>query len=526
MRARIAACLCLAGVALLGRARAEDGDVQMKPLHFGGVQEFGMIRKGLLVSDPVTEFTDEWVDHFGTFFTQEAMIKERLELKLGLGGIFEWPKPEKASEEFGGSQYKLFYVGPSIAEATYHFGGADGMFTFGGGMFPYQYNRDAYNLGEYLFRSGPYPTFLMTGGLGGLTVIGDQFTVLEGFKASAHIGNLKLDLLLSTETGMPPLYDWSLAAVADYSIADGLVDFGAGVNFKRIIPVDAKKTRVKVVENSYFKHTDGRYYVGAANYYSEPAAIWGGKGDAAQALRDTALAHGDLAGFKLDSANEVYFHGKRDSLNFIADSVSKKTDAGGWQDSNTGLLPGAGYYTPAGVIVMGRVSVDLKKIFASDLFAKDDLRLYAEAAVIGMKNYPIYYEKMTDRMPIMAGINLPTFHLLDLFAVQFEYFNSPNLNNHQPIGDKNLAIPYIPRNTDTVFSQHSYNDLTKKDNYAWSILLRKQVFSVLTLNAQVARDHLRTVGTDWFYGSRFEPTEVLHKSSSSWYWMFQLGWSL
>jgi hypothetical protein len=33
------------------------------------------------------------------------------------------------------------------------------------------------------------------------------------------------------------------------------------------------------------------------------------------------------------------------------------------------------------------------------------------------------------------------------------------------------------------------------------------------------------VGTDWYYGSRLEPTEVLHKTSD-WYWAFQLAWSI
>jgi hypothetical protein len=36
---------------------------------------------------------------------------------------------------------------------------------------------------------------------------------------------------------------------------------------------------------------------------------------------------------------------------------------------------------------------------------------------------------------------------------------------------------------------------------------------------------LRTVGTDWFYGSRLEPTEDLHKISD-WYWALQLAWAI
>lgn len=106
-----------------------------------------------------------------------------------------------------------------------------------------------------------------------------------------------------------------------------------------------------------------------------------------------------------------------------------------------------------------------------------------------------------------------------------EYYNSPNLNNTSTIGANNWALPFIPEKGDPIFSKKAFNDLSTKDNYAWSILARKKILSALNLNVQVARDHMRTIGTDWFYGSRFEPNEILHKTSS-WYWMFQLGWNI
>jgi hypothetical protein len=377
-------------------------------------------------------------------------------------------------------------------------------------MFPYQYNPDANNLGEYLFRAGPYPTFIMTGGNGGLTAIGDQFTVLEGFRANAHTSNLNLDVILATETGLPPLYDWSLALVAGYKVADGLLDLGAGVNFKRLIQVDKKKTTVEALENSYFKR-NGTWYSGEARYYKNP-------GDFLATLADSTRAKGTAQ----DSVLADQYAAKSTALLAIADSLVK---GGPWVDATTGKVNDAKYYTPAGTMVMARASVDFKKLFDSDLFSKEDLRLYGEIAILGIENYPVYYEKITDRMPMMAGFNLPTFHLLDLLSVQFEYYNSPNLNNTYTVGEHNWSIPYIPENGTAVFSDKAFNDLTKKDNYAWSILLRRKIMAGLTLNGQIARDHMRVIGTDWFYGSRFQPDEVLHKSSS-WYWMFQLGWNI
>lgn len=512
MQARLAMSLLWAGATLLGWAHAGEAlDVKMKPLQFGALQEFGIIKKGLLVSTPVSEMKDEWVDHFGTFFVQEASINNRLVVKGGLAGIFQFPKPEKSQEQYGGSQYKVFYIGPSVAEAMYHFGGTENsMLSFGGGMFPFEYNPDANNLGEYLFRSGPYPSFIMTGGNGGLTAIGDQFSVLQGFRSHAHIGNFNADMLLTTETGLPPLYDWSLAFVASYQIADGLLDLGAGVNFKRLIQIDAKKTSVRDLENSYFQKGNA-WYSGDARNYTNPASF-------ISDLADTAYAKNT----KSDSVVGDGLKAQSLKLSSIADSL---VEGGPWLDAKTGLVPGASYYTPAGTMVMARVAVDFKKLFNADFFGPNDLRLYGEIALLGIKNYPVYYKKMTERMPMMVGFNVPGFHLLDLISVQMEYYNSPNLNNTSTIGAHNWAIPFIPDRGASIFSKKAFNDLSTKDNYSWSVLARKKILSTLNLNVQVARDHMRTVGTDWFYGSRFEPNEILHKTSS-WYWMFQLGWNI
>lgn len=496
-----------AGMGAMANA-ADKPEVKLRPLQFGALQEMGMIRKGLLGSTPIQEMDNEWIDRFGSYFVQEAVVGDNLVLQGGLGGIFEFPKPEKSGEEFGGSQYKLFYIGPSVAKAMYHFGGIEqGRFSLGGGMFPFKYNPDAYDLGDYLFRSQPYPTSIMTGGNGGLTAIGEQTTVLQGFHGHANLGKLNLDALLTTETGLPPLYDWSLAFLADFRIGDGLLDIGAGVNFKRLIQIKPEKTQVEDLENSYFKK-GGVWYSGDAANYKNPASFLTSQANAAYAKNDQA-----------DSALGDAYMARSQALTAIVDSLAQ---GGPWVDSS-GHVPGAKYYTPAGVMLMARASLDLKKVLPSDAYSPEDLRVYAELAVLGVRNYPVYYRKITERMPIMAGFNLPTFRWVDLISVQFEYFNSPNLNNTYTMGEKNWALPYLPE--DNLFSEKEWNDLTTKDNFSWSILIRKRVLGGLLFNAQVARDHMRTIGTDWYYGSRFEPNEILHKSSS-WYWMFQLAWDI
>lgn len=494
----------LAAAASVG---AQDGmKVDYKPLQFGAVQEFGVVRRALMVSKGDLVLKNEWIDHFGSFLTQEAVVNDRLALRIGLGGVFQFPKPEEISEAFGGSQYKMFFIGPSVAEARYHFGGVENStFSLGGGLFPYKYNPDAANLGEYLFRSGPYPTYLQTGGL---TVIGDNAAYLQGFRGDAELGNLGLSMFLITETGMPPLYDWSLAFVADYKLADGLIELGAGANFKRLIPVDAEKSVRKEAENSYVTRGGGTF-VGDPTYYRKRASFWSNiKLNKAVTPADSAFA----------LAQAQYYTD-------YADSVSKNTTEGGWRDPATGLIPGAEYYTPAGPMFMGRLSLDLKKIFPSDRLSAQDFRLFTEVGLLGWTNYPVFYEKRADRVPVMVGFNLPTWGLLDLVSLQFEYFNSPNLNNTYQLGYRNYATAVQPEGTLSHFSGDEYNDITKKDNYSWNILVQKRILSALSINAQFARDHMRTVGTNWFYGGRLEPMEILSRSSD-WYGMLQIAWNL
>ena len=337
---------------------------------------------------------------------------------------------------------------------------------------------------------------------GGVLAIGDNAAYLQGFQAAARLGNLGLNLLLVTETSMAPLYDWSLAGLADYSIADGALELGAGFNMKRIFPVDPERTQRREKGNSYLIR-NGVEYTGDEFYYRQQVDFWNSKLEGATV------------------ADSIVFTQKMESAQAIVDSLAA------WLDPVTKSYAGASYFTPAGLILNGRISLDFRKFFDISSLNPGELRIYSEAALLGWKNYPVFYKHRLERTPIMAGINLPTFGLLDLAAVQVEYFNSPFENNTLPLGGSNYAVPFYPAGVDPAgaYSKDDYNDQSKLDNWAWSVLLRRTFLSSFTVSAQAARDHIRTVGTDWFYGSRLEPNAILHKVTD-WYWMLQLSWAI
>lgn len=490
--------IAFAGIFWFGMSAAsaeEEIKIVSKPLSIGALQEFGQLGRGIYKTGPSQRgdvWTYDWIDHFGAFITKEAVINERLFLTGGIGGVFQFRKPEVVDPGFPGSQRKGFFLGPTKAMADYHFGDpAKPKVTLGAGMFMYKYNGDAVNLGEYLYRSGAYPNYTVTGGY---VLVNSAAANLQGAKSSLNFGNFKADILLTTETNLAPLYDWSLGAIASYTIADGLLDLGAGVNFKRLIQVKPSRTSPHTLANGYLTN-GGKIYSTNLNYYDNQSEYYKKKktpaGDAKAAL---IQADRDLIDSLLDPAR-------------------------------TPVRPELNYYTSAGILMMARASLDIKKLFSSELFGPQDLKLYTEAALLGLKDYPVFFEKKSERMPIMVGFNLPGFKFLDLISVQVEQFKSPWLNNTAQIANQAIPLPHFPIASDTISSVTEWNDLATKDDFKWSILIQKKLGNYITWSAQAANDHMRLVSSRYYYGPQFDHNEIT-VSKSDWYWMTQLSWGI
>lgn len=477
---------------LVSGAWCEDVRIGYKPLAFGGFSEFGLIRSGQYGQ---VDFKNEWVDHFGAYVAQTAQAGDNLAFDIGLGGVFEYQKREIISSQWGGTQYKNFFTGPSVADIRYGSLAGDGQgFGLQFGMFDYKYNPDAANLGEYLFRSGAYPGYIASGGL---WFVNNPQVQLQALRAAYGSGAFSSDLLLVTETSMPSLYDLSVAALTRYRSAGGLFEIGAGLNYKHLVPVKPSLTTRHHPTNAYFEK-DGKAYSGndalyleSSNYYTRRAAE-----DPANAAAYTARAEADKA---------------------TADSVLE------WVDHPAAHGIRLHYFTQTGLIAMLRASLDFKQLFGSGSLGEKDLRLYFEAAILGIQDYPVFYTDITKRIPVMAGLNLPTFRILDLLSVEMEYYDSPHLNSYASLVEFNSAVPTHVLGSDKVRSGSGYADITKKDNFSWSVLARKNVVGSAYVAAQVARDHIRTVSIETWTAP--EPTQVLGRGSD-WYWMLQFGFGI
>ncbi len=170
-------------------------------------------------------------------------------------------------------------------------------------------------------------------------------------------------------------------------------------------------------------------------------------------------------------------------------------------------------YTFKGVKLIAHFSFDPKGFFPSDIFGSEDLILYGEGAILGLENYPVSidssfvgYENINNRIPRMFGFNIPTFKLLDVFAVEAEFFGSKFSSTLANVFMRNLPIP-----DPSVKDNHL-------DNWKWSLFAKKTFGKRYSIIAQIANDHLRVNANDVMHHQLWE--EVLQKPGD-WFYMIK-----
>jgi hypothetical protein len=485
---------------ILGLACA--GAEAPRKLSIGAVEEFGIINSGRYLDVKVK---NDWVSHFGVALSQTAAPSEDLKFDIGLGGVFGYQKEEKYSAQWpDATQWKMFMIGPLVADMRWR-SAADGSQGFGLqlGMFTYKYNRDAHNLGEYLFRSGAYPGYIISGDN---VLLKDGAAQLQGVRAGYTAGSFNADFILTTETSLPAFYDLSPAVLVNYKTAGGLLEAGAGANFKHLIPMRPSFTSRQTATNSYFDK-DGVTYAGDANHYYNEADFY--KRKAAEAF---------AAGTGPDTAQGLAYTAQAQAKKQVGDNVFL------WANKADSLGIPLKYYTQSGIILNVHAGLDLKTLFSSSGFGEEDLRVYAEAAMLGVANYPVYYDKPMERIPVMFGINLPAFHYLDLLCLQAEYYGSPWLNSYNSVFTSE-ATPELTSGQDAELSRNEYNDIGKRDNWSWSLLLKKKFAGAAWFSAQVAHDHMRVSSRNVWGGPGWVSNQVLTQPKD-WYWTVQFGYGI
>lgn len=348
-------------------------------------------------------------------------------------------------------QYRSYYAATMAeAEATLKLGTVSNPYLqITTGIFPYKYNDDARNLGEYLFRTGCYPGYVFTS-------FDQPYAKLTGLKVSSEIiPNVHQDLLLTTETQVAPIYDWSLSYVINYSVPK-LFELGGGVSFNRLLSVDDNVTSPKIAANRYL------------------------------------TSSGDTS-----------------------------------------------YYSFKGTKLMAKASFDPKGLLPEDIaskFGKEDCKIFGEVAVLGVSSYKPYvysgttlvadtsfnyYEKLSERIPVMFGINVPTFKVLDILSLQAEWYG----NRFSSAYYGSITEKALPISLDASLAKTSkyYFDYSKND-WKWSVYAKKSIGDNFSLVGQIANDHTHEeiyVNMNNIY---YDVNEVFMKNSN-WGWNLKLQYN-
>ena len=209
--------------------------ITYKPMGYGDV-EVGQIASGYYrrATIPLEQIAHVWQERALAWMGFDARIKERLDIKLALGGAIAYSTPQLASEPQTIQTRQLFFV--KMANAAYSFGNWENLALQAQiGYFPYKYNPDARNLGEILFRSNAYPLLIYSDfDYPMADILGGRFNLQ--YKIPDRFINFENDLLLHSETYTVPVQNWTLSDVFSVNCLKALT-IGLGASYQGILSV-------------------------------------------------------------------------------------------------------------------------------------------------------------------------------------------------------------------------------------------------------------------------------------------------
>jgi hypothetical protein len=495
----------------------QDTTIVRKPLAISSYMDMGQVVSGSNLKqndDKPGDIKSEFLQRTGISLIQEVDVQKRLTFKVGVGGLFWYPWPPLPTSPY--TRNVKFGPGISTAHGLFRFGDLEKPWmTAQFGFFAYKYNPDAMNLGEYLLRSTAYPSLVYTGGWSLMNSAANKTTGVR-LSFTNLDGALTNDFGLFLESNVFPFNSISPAWIGSLKIGKTF-EIGAGAVYQHLIAMRPSQLQPKDPLTTYVKLQD----FAAIQPESATVTI---NGKLQQVEKHRGHASGPIEGSEQElmsmtvGSNQPY-------LAYVSNDASDTTVK--YASDPNQSLPAGNHYLYArsrefltfrGIKLMGRAALDLKPLLGMEnRLGPKDLRIFAEAAVLGLQNQPLYYDKISKRIPIMLGFNLPTFKLLDILSVQMEYYPMEFQDSEEESYYIDIPAPKVPQNI--VPYQKAYSS---KDNHIkWSVYTRRNIYRALDLHMQVASDHLRlqeyTADRNW---------EPLTNRPSEWYYLFRLEFSI
>lgn len=433
------------GLALAALPSLADESAVKVDYHGAGWLQGGRVEASDALPGEGNAYKNNWVGQSGGLLAIHTTIDENWDGSLGLGAVLV--QLARGARAQANKWYTFWAPWVDEARLSYtHPMGEDREFKLTLGSYHYGYNPDIKNFGQYLLHGYVYPGTIVTSLTGPLGVNQN----LTGAMGSFKLGPISDDLIANIETEDKPLYDISIADIVTWKLG-AFAEVGAGVNFYRAIAANSKAT------------SPGK--------------------DCNQNLL------GPYAN-----------RGQKNACYILVDSIA--TDTLGnvvYRDTVTGSL--------SGTKLMGRFRVDPKAFFGyqDGIFGKNDFVFYTEFALLGTKDYPLFYDKKSRRIPVMFGLNMPGFKYID-WSVEMEYYPSRNSGDNLA-AESGSWLPTI----DAVN--------TKRDDWKYSINVSSVLGGHAVLMGQVANDDLRLGGNHDDASGK-----LAMRTPKDWYWTTKIAY--
>jgi hypothetical protein len=453
----------------------------------------GQIFRGVARQDPEYYFNHRWIQMSDIYLGDRVTKGDRLSIDLSLRGTLQYSYYIDNSADVGAwtTRFPCWGFQVNSASGTYIFGDPGKKpFTLTVGFFPYKYNPDVKNLGEYLFRSMAYPNYLHT-------VFDEPFQRILGLKLSSLLmdGRLRQDLIISNEWDINPTKDFSVAYVAGMNIGK-VLDIGIGGQLYHLFSVFNRYTDPTDLTNV----GTGWYYATSSDSVNDTKSYYTFHGIKLMG-RFNVKPLAVLPEIKLPVAGKLF--GPQD-LNFYAE-----VNVLGLKNIKT-HSPDYEYYNKRSerIPVTFGINAPTNPVFAYGiipmavfLFGKEDYmfnRMDRQTRITYDSVYAQWDTTVTDvrvkdfskRLIWSAGSVVTTGVMLflqdkiglnvrpDVLNFEFEYWTNRYPNSFENVYNNFAAIPEV--NLGAATSLHN--------RWHWSVYASKQI-SRWFFNLQIAHDH-------------------------------------
>ncbi|MBN1128514.1 MAG: hypothetical protein JXA71_05985 [Chitinispirillaceae bacterium] len=386
----------------------------------------------------VGEINRGWCERMLFQYVNNVEVTDRVRLNLAIECQMSYSFPYWLYASWEAKLPKFSFY-PDRAEGTYTIGDpALFRFQFGFGYFPYKTNPDVKNLGEYLFRTGTYPLYV-------LNHFNRPYSRLLGIRSSfTFMNDAQFDVLLTSATLVPPLANFSLSCIARYTLLKTF-DMGAGISFANLFPVDEKLTTP--TGNDATRYTDVN---GDTAYYT-----FKGVKPMAKIAIDPKPLIARLTSVDLFNEKDLRLYGE--------------VCVSGWDN-----------YKNYDTSLAGRA----RNYYES----RDDRTVY----MVGV-NAPSVL-KPIGRLLGAFGLDVPVLDRLDFDVLSLEYEYVPNKYPNSTFNMLGVTTQPVP--APSLFPSTGSG---KVYPWYWTIYAKKTFLERFAVIAQFARDHMRPINNDPAY---------------------------